>query len=376
MKKTKKKQIKTAPQAPAPHYFASAGPTLVLIAVIACAATLIYSNTFRIPFQFDDQISILGNPAIKDVGNLKAIFLFSPTRFFTYGTFALNYYFTELNVFGYHIINLIIHICASLLVMWFVTLTFATPAAKDTRPAAHKKSLAFLAALLFAVHPVQTQAVTYIVQRLASLATLFYLLTMCLYIQGRLLQLSGTARKLSISLFCAAAVSAIIGMFTKETVFTLPFAILLYEFCFFRSTFIYNWKFLVLVFTFCLLIPLIIFSTGSIDFDKLRAMQEGPDGIVYISPLEYFFTQFRVLITYLRLVILPVNQNLDYDYPVAHTFFNAQTLASFLALLGFFAAGIWAFAKNRIISFAIFWFLLTLSIESSFILVLLNFSSI
>jgi tetratricopeptide (TPR) repeat protein len=74
-----------------------------------------------------------------------------------------------------------------------------------------------------------------------------------------------------------------------------------------------------------------------------------------------------VLITYLRLVILPVNQNLDYDYPVAHTFFNAQTLASFLALLGFFAAGIWAFAKNRIISFAIFWFLLTLSIESSFI---------
>ena len=321
----------------------------------------------RVPFQFDDQISILGNPAVKDLGNLKAIFQFSPTRFFTYLTFACNYYFNELNVFGYHLVNLIIHICASLLVMLFVHLTFATPAVKDTPPAAHKKTIAFLAALLFAVHPVQTQAVTYMVQRLASLATLFYLLTLCLYIKGRLLQQAGAARKFSICFFSAAAVTAIIGMFTKETVFTLPFAILLYEFYFFRSTFIYNWKFLVLVFTFCLLIPLIIFSTGSIDFNKLRAMQEGPEGVVYISPLEYFFTQFRVLVTYLRLFILPMNQNLDYDYPVAHTFFNVQTMTSFFALLAFAAAGIWSFSKHRIISFTIFWFFLTLSIESSFI---------
>jgi tetratricopeptide (TPR) repeat protein len=96
-------------------------------------------------------------------------------------------------------------------------------------------------------------------------------------------------------------------------------------------------------------------------------MQEGPEGVLYISPLEYSFTQFRVLITYLRLIILPVNQNLDYDYPVAHSFINLQTIASFLFLLGFLASGILAFKKHRIISFAIFWFFLTLSIESSFI---------
>jgi Tfp pilus assembly protein PilF len=367
MKKSKKKQKKTAPKAPAPHYFVSAGPHLLLIAIIAVVAILVYSNTFKIPFQFDDQISILGNSAVKDISNLKAIFQFSPTRVFTYLTFACNYYFNELHVFGYHLVNLIIHICASLLVMWFVYLTFATPEVKDAPPAAHKKSIAFLAALLFAVHPVQTQAVTYMVQRLASLAALFYLATLCLYIKGRLLQQAGAARNFSMSFFSAAAVTAIIGMFTKETVFTLPFAILLYEFYFFRSTFIYNWKFLVLVFTFCLLIPLIIFSTGSIDFNKLRAMQEGPEGTVYISPLEYLLTQFRVLVTYLRLVILPINQNLDYDYPVAQTFFNFQTMTSFFALLALAGAAIWSFSKHRIISFAIFWFFLTLSIESSFI---------
>jgi Tfp pilus assembly protein PilF len=367
MKKSKKKQKKTAPKAPAPHYFASAGPHLLLIAIIAFVAILVYSNTFKIPFQFDDQISILGNAAVKDISNLKAIFQFSPTRFFTYLTFACNYYFNELHVFGYHLVNIIIHICASLLVMWFVCLTFATPAVRDTPPAAHKKSIAFLAALLFAVHPVQTQAVTYIVQRLASLATLFYLATLCLYIKGRLLQQDGTAQKYSICFFSAAAVTAIIGMFTKETVFTLPFAILLYEFFFFRSTFIYNCKFLGLVIAFALFIPAIILSTGSIDFNKLRAMQEGPEGILYISPLEYFLTQLRVLITYLRLVILPINQNLDYDYPVAHTFFNVQTMTSLLLLLAMAAAGIKLFAKHRLIAFAIFWFFLTLSIESSFI---------
>jgi len=367
MKKSKKKQKKTAQKAPAQYYSAITWYPLISIAIIAVAAFLIYSNTFRVPFQFDDQISILGNAAIKDIGNLKAIFQFSPTRFFTYFTFACNYYFNELNAFGYHLVNLIIHICASLLVMWFVHLTFATPAIKDTPPAVHKKTIAFLAALLFAVHPVQTQAVTYIVQRLASLATLFYLLTLCLYIKGRLLQQAGAPRKLFISFFIGAAVTAVIGMVTKESVFTLPFAILLYEFYFFRSTFIYNWKFLVLIFTFCLLIPLIIFSTGSIDFNKLRSLQEGPEGTVYISPLEYLLTQFRVLITYLRLLILPVNQNLDYDYPVAHTFFNFQTMTSFFALLALAGAGIWSFSKHRIISFAVFWFFLTLSIESSFI---------
>jgi len=367
MKKSKKKQKKIIKKTSAPNYFAGAGSALLLTAVISFIAIVIYSNTFQVPFQFDDQISILGNPAVKDLGNLKAIFQFSPTRFFTYVTFALNYYFNELNVFGYHLVNLIIHICVSLLVMWFVHLTFATPAVKDTPPAVHKKTIAFLAALLFVVHPIQTQAVTYMVQRLASLATLFYLATLCLYIKGRLMQQAGAAQKYSICLFSAAAVTAIVGMFTKETVFTLPFAILLYEFYFFRSTFIYNWKFLVLLLTFCLLIPLIIFSTGSIDFNKLRAMQEGPEGVVYISPLEYFVTQFRVLVTYLRLFILPMNQNLDYDYPVAHTFFNFQTMTSFFALLALAGAGIWSFSKHRIISFAIFWFFLTLSIESSFI---------
>lgn len=368
MKKTKKKLKKTTPQASLqPNRWSQAKANLLFIAIIAVVTVLVYANSFTVPFQFDDQISILGNPAIKDISDLTAIFLFSPTRFFTYFTFACNNYLHGLNVFGYHLVNTIIHICASVLVMVFCRLTCSTPALRNTPLAASKESLAFCAALFFALHPVQTQAVTYIVQRLASLAAVCYLAALCLYIEGRLVQQKAAAQKYAICFFGAAALITVIGMFTKETVFTLPFAILLYEFFFFRSTFISNWKFLLLVCSFCLLIPLIIFSTGSIDFDKLRAMQEGPEGVIYISPLEYLLTQLRVLITYLRLFLLPLNQNLDYDYPLARTFFSPQTILSFLILAAFAATGIWAFTKHRIISFAIFWFFLTLSIESSII---------
>ena len=92
----------------------------------------------------------------------------------------------------------------------------------------------FFSALLFAVHPVQTQAVTYIVQRLASLSTLLYLLSLCLYINGRLAQHKGSNRNIAWGFYTGSAAIAAIGMFTKETVFTLPLTIALYEFLFFK----------------------------------------------------------------------------------------------------------------------------------------------
>jgi len=82
---------------------------------------------------------------------------------------------------------------------------------------------------------------------------------------------------------------------------------------------------------------------------------------------EYLFTQFRVILTYLRLFILPINQNLDYDYPLSTSFFQLKTFFSFSLLLGILAAGVLLFKRYRIIAFGIFWFFLTLSVESSII---------
>ena len=88
--------------------------------------------------------------------------------------------------------------------------------------------------LIFMVHPLMTESVTYIVQRLASLSTLLYLLSLCLYINGRLVQDKGSNRNIAWGFYTGSAATAAIGMFTKETVFTLPLTIALYEFLFFN----------------------------------------------------------------------------------------------------------------------------------------------
>ncbi|MCG6537635.1 MAG: tetratricopeptide repeat protein, partial [Syntrophales bacterium LBB04] len=84
-----------------------------------------------------------------------------------------------------------------------------------------------------------------------------------------------------------------------------------------------------------------------------------------ITAWEYLLTQFSVILTYIRLFIVPVNQNFDYDYPVSHSLFEWHTLFGLLSLAGIFVAGLLLFRRYRLISFGIFWFFLTLSVESS-----------
>ena len=114
-----------------------------------------------------------------------------------------------------------------------------------------------------------------------------------------------------------------------------------------------------------LIIPLTMLFTESVISQEIqRIMRQGPAGI---SPMHYFLTQFRVMVTYIRLVFLPLNQNLDYDYPVFKSIFEFPVLISFifLATILFFAKRL--FSKYRLISFSIFWFFLTLLPESSFL---------
>jgi tetratricopeptide (TPR) repeat protein len=159
-------------------------------------------------------------------------------------------------------------------------------------------------------------------------------------------------------------------MLTKEIVFTLPFALVLYEYSFIRTD---TWK--IDIKDRGIQIPLVILGTFvalfflNFSFKIFNPVPPLPDqGYDYpITAREYLLTQFRVILTYIRLFIVPVNQNLDYDYPVAHSLLAWQTLFSLLTLTGILACGILFFRRYRLISFGIFWFFLTLSVESSII---------
>jgi protein O-mannosyl-transferase len=338
---------------------------LVGLAIIILLGIIIYSNSFQCSFHFDDFHNIVENPTIRNLTDVKAWWNFYPTRPFGMFTFAVNYHFNQLDVRYWHIVNLCIHLINACLVWWLTLLIFSSPPLKDNPVTRQKNVIALFTALLFVSHPLATQSVTYIVQRLSSMTAMFYLLSLSTYVQARL---SNKGNGFKVLLFTGSFVSAVLAMLTKENAFTLPFSVLLIELFFLRkkkfSLTIRDYR-MILFIAASLCILLIIPVKYS--FSVLKPIPPTQGNTYTITSLNYLFTQFSVIVKYIQLLFLPISQNVDYDFPVSNKFLDVRTLLSFLVLLSLFLLAIILYPRNRIISFGIFWFFLTLSIESSFI---------
>ncbi|NWF98683.1 MAG: tetratricopeptide repeat protein [Nitrospirae bacterium] len=365
----------------------------VLISLIAIIA---YSNTFYFPFHFDDMQNIVENQFIKNKYYLfnysqycsnalsieeKHLCKFVNSRYIGYLSFALNYWVHGLDVRGYHITNLLIHNINAFLIYLFTIITLNTPFMKKDVLNKYRYSIALFAAILFVAHPVQTQSVTYIVQRFTSLSVLFYLLSLTFFIIWRINYQSQdenneNKRKTLITyknilFYMLSLISSILSMKTKEIAFTLPVILLIYEIVFFRK----NKKVFLFIIPFFLIAIIILLDFITIGFkctNLLNCINTETKLQTTISRWSYFITELRVIVTYLRLIFLPINQNLDYDYPIANSFFEIQIFLSFLLILIIILFGIFILVKYkkkygsvRIISFGIFWFFIALSIESS-----------
>jgi len=318
-----------------------------------------------VPFQFDDEYSIIKNFNIRNIYRPDLIWEFTPSRFITYLTVALNYHFHGLNVFDYHLFNSVVHLVSAIMVWWLTLLTLSSPAIKDHKTAQSASLIATFVGVVFIAHPIQTEGVTYIIQRAASLATLFYVASLSLYVKSRLLEESGNeVRERHFYYYIASLITAFLAMFTKEIAITLPLMVLLYEFYFFRMRKQNNWKCYMFVILILPIIPLTMLTTASLKFSGMRMVAPA---ISNVSAWRYLLTQFQVIITYLRLLFMPLNQNLDYDYPLATHLFEFHTLSSFFILALIFIMAIRSFRKYRLISFGIIWFFLTLLPESSII---------
>ena len=352
-----------------------------------------YSNTLNAPFQLDDLDNIVNNPIIKNLD-----YYSTPSKAKIYNrvlteypllinryvgslSFALNYRIHGLDVTGYHVINLLIHLTNTFLAYWLITLILITLASGTGRdkplPLKQIRIIAFFSTLLFATHPIQTQAVTYIVQRFASLATMFYLLSMVMYARARLRTNSYTGvnhgKKIGtkgIVYYLISLFSAVLAMKTKEIAFTLPVMIILYEFIFIKDVFkkrvVYLTPFVLTMF----IIPstlIYIVGLGGVTGEVTKLTTD-------ISRIDYFYTEARVIITYIRLIFLPVNQNLDYDYQIYHSIFNNEVILSLVAISTICFTVIYLFWRCRkdfplirVILFATAWYFVTISIESSVI---------
>lgn len=346
----------------------------IFLPVLAAAVIAAYWKAFGAPFILDDRMYIVENGLLRDLSNLWPP---SGTRYVGYLSFALNYSVHGLSVFGFHAVNIAIHLANSLLVFLLVRLTFETPWFKRAMPGEREPAgtaAAALTALVFALHPVQTEAVTYISQRFASLAALFYLLSIVLYARWR------TADAPSKAHYALALVAAILAQKTKEISFTLPFVIVLYEAAFISGPKGVRERALTILpfMLTALIIPVTLFANGSagagsaIDAKIMEAQLSELKGY---SKHDYLVTQFRVIATYLRLLVAPVGLNLFHDVPLMKSLFRPDVLLSLLLILsiaGAAAASIYA-AFRRMNAYLLlagagaWWFFITLSIESSII---------
>lgn len=354
---------------------------LIPLACLTLLCFILYAQTLSSSFHFDDELAIIRNPAIRELGDLGAIWDAFNTRFIAGLSFALNYSLGGLNVFGYHLFNVTCHLASSFLVYALVLLILKTPSMEKNSLSGQAGRIAFFSSLLFLVHPVQTQAVNFVWQRVASLATLFYLATLVLYVRARL-----TRRFKG---YLAALGTTLLGMFTKEITFTLPLMILLVEGSFFGPWKEKGSKRLLFILPFMLtlaVIPLTLMRSGEVTLELMRspsfAAPAAGGRTLYevfsnmtkwcpsgpFSRHDYLLTQLDVLRTYLGLFVFPIRQNLDYDYPIAHHLAEPGTLFSLLVLIALLALALKLFRRQRLIAFGMLWFLITVSPESVILL--------
>ena len=208
----------------APRVLTQAPLWLGPLLIVALGAAL-YANSFSIPFLFDVYFQINDNPMVKVSEPLRDFLRRS--RGLPALTFALNYRFGGFNPWGFHLVNVAVHLANALLVYALVLRTLQLPGWRER----YRDSAAMLAAcvaLVFVAHPLQTMAASYIVQRTESLAAFFYLLTLLLFS----LAWTNPDRWRRLALFGGAGLSALLGVVSKESVATVPAALLAYRVCF------------------------------------------------------------------------------------------------------------------------------------------------
>ena len=345
------------------------------VALIAAAAAVAYAPSFIVPFQFDDYARIIDNAPLQAGDYWAALYWLGNSRVLPSLTILANYVVDGDQVFGYHLVNFALHLLATLGVFVLARLLCRAPRLRGSVAAERPLLVAGVAALVVACHPLQTQAVTYVIQRAAVMAALFYVWAVACYVRGRLAQV-GVAGGRPAPWFVATAILGAGALLSKENAVSLPLALLLTELVVIGG----RPKARALLIGAAVCGALILLPLGwKVATWRPPAHEPAPaswlarvwtavmaQGIEPsdATPYTYFLTQLKVVPAYLRLSLLPWGLNVDHDVALA-TAPTAPVLAGLLLLIALFAAGVVAARRVPLVGFAILWIFVALSVESS-----------
>lgn len=340
--------------------------TITAFLAIALLGTLAYLPSLYVPFLYDDLWEIVGNRALEQLTDLSTILRYNPARPLLMLSFALDRALFGLDVFWYHVENLLLHLVNGLCVFWLSLRLLRTHAAPATPEGSTPEDDAFpqgfgLAlglALLFVLHPVAVEAVTYVASRSSSLTATFYLLGVLAWIRFRDAQGAGEKSWVWLGLTLNAYLLAIL---TKEEGVSLPAVLLAYD---------------------LLLAP--TKKTG--DLRRWWAPQValwGLLGAVLVARLALYgtlmppvvvrsvgtqvLTGLEVMWAYLRLWGMPSGLSLYHDYPVVTSIFSVKLLLAGVGHIAVVVASVRLRKSFPMLGFAALWYYAVLSPTTSII---------
>jgi len=324
--------------------------------VIAAGALLVYWNSFAVPFVFDDEPSILGNPTIHRLAsawwpptdNGSITVAGRPLLNFSLG---ISYALSGTNVWGYHALNILIHVLVGLVLFGGVRRTLQRPVL-EPRFGAQATEIALVTALLWALHPLQTESVTYIIQRAESLVSLCYLLTLYCFIRSIE---PATARGWRLGAFACC----LLGMLAKEVMVSAPLIVALYDRIFVAGSWREVWArrrgfHLALAATWLVLLGLLLTN-----FDRGGSAGFG----LKTTPVDYALTQAYALVHYLWLTVWPSPLILDYGPALVQG--RSQIFWPALLIVPLAVASLWTAGRGRPIGFCGVFFFAVLAPSSS-----------
>ena len=327
--------------------------------LILLVAIAIYWNGLSAPFMFDDVETITNNPQIRPPWSWQKA-LSPPAETAVAGrplvnlSFAMNFASGGLDSTGYHVVNLALHVMCGWLVYGLVRRTLEIASPRPEFLGSRPENIALAAALLWTVHPLNSEVVLYLTQRTESLMAVFYLFT--LYASVR--SLSSVRRT---AWQTASVLSCLAGIGCKETIATAPVIVVLYDAIFvfgsIRKALHDRWRFYIcLASTWVVVGALVVFhgQTLSAGFSSANT-----------SAWMYFLNQPILLTRYLWLTVWPRSLVLYYGWPQPVTLADVWPYGVFI--VGLFALTIVALVRNPRIGFLGAWFFITLAPSSSFV---------